>query len=123
MFDGKLTIYKSAYLDDWWILTREEHSGETEWEPTKYGARLKMSSRLDPYTDVEGNSAEWLAIAEALENSKDTSFTRCGVAFKPEGVLVESPRNSQDAALITVEAGKYLAAQIKEKLGAKNEPE
>ena len=76
--DRQLTLRKSEWLDDWYVVEWAEHDGREWMEPTTWGASFQRSARVSD-AEVEGTRAEMLALAEALEAGKNESFRRCAV--------------------------------------------
>ncbi len=112
----KCTIVKAESMGDWWVLEREVHDGRHWLEPIEGGASLMYSGRIGN-ADIEGDSDEWRAIADAIETGKSVSFKRCCAQTFPEGrVALCSPRNSTGETSISAEDAKHLAAEIRRKL-------
>ena len=53
-----------------------------------------------------------VCIAEGIKARECRRFTRCAVAFHPDGVHFWSPRNSTTHGVVTVEEADELADQI-----------
>lgn len=102
---------KSDSMDDWYCIERAEHDGRMWMEPTEYGAKLMSSARICD-ADVEGTSEEMLAIAAAIRNGTSIHFKRCSALNTIDGYELHSPRNSQEAALLTLTEAHALADHI-----------
>lgn len=89
----KLTVRKSDFLDDWWVV-----------QPCLGNA------------DIEGPSAEMLAIAAAIETGTSASFMRCAATHTQTVYLVCSPRNSTEPTEISHDDARALAAEIRAKV-------
>lgn len=120
--DVAVTCRRSDVLDDWYTIERVEHDGRMWSEPTRYGSRLCLSSRLEPYTCVEGTPAEMARIANAIRQGDGFHAKRCAVEPDEEttGFLLWSPRNSEDRALVSREHALQLATDIEALLGRGN---
>lgn len=113
----KLTIRKT-YLDDWYVIERAAHDGKEWFEPIPGGFSLQCSSRFSD-ADVEGTSAEMLAIAKAIRERRPESFKRCAVRPCGEGMMAFcSPRNSQEDGVVTIADADDLADEIEKTLAA-----
>lgn len=112
---------KSDALSDWWTIERAEHDGR-EWEEDGDAQgfssfRWCRSARLEPYTCIEGTSAEMLALAEVIEEGSEAHFKHCAVETTTDGVLLWSPRNSNGRkTLISRNDALLLAADIRSKV-------
>lgn len=115
-YDGDLTVVtgEGEVMVDWWVLEKVGVERRSWLERTEYGAALCISTRLGN-ADVEGTSAEMLALAAAIRSGGMASFTRCAVKTTPDGVEVHSPRNSLDEPLVTKRAAETLASAIETK--------
>jgi hypothetical protein len=111
----KLTLTPGPF-DDWWVIERAEHEGRKWWERVGAGASLRCSSRFSD-ADVEGTSAEMLAIAEAIETRSGASFKRCAVATVKDAASFWSPRNSQEPGGVSLDEADELAKEIRRKIG------
>jgi hypothetical protein len=114
----KLTLRKSDWLDDWYLIERAEHDGR-EWfevDPARPNcAFLQRSARLGD-ADTEGTAAEMLAIAGAIETGGSAAFLRCAAERTETGYLIGSPRNSSELTPVTFADAGGLAAEIRGKL-------
>lgn len=91
----RLTVKKSEFLTDWYVIERLEHDGREWMETTGPGCMsLRLSSRFSD-ADVEGPSYEILAIARAIEQRSEAIFKRCSVDATSDPVKFSSPRNSR----------------------------
>ena len=115
----KLTMRKSEWLDDWYVIEKDEEPGEhREWdEPTKYGSRFVSSARLSD-ADCEGTSVEMLDIADAIERREERYHKRCAVTFDGKGfAYFTSPRNTNEAPTpVPLADADGLAALIRQTL-------
>lgn len=110
-----LTLRKSDMLDDWYLIERKHHDGESWFEPTEYGCSYQASARISD-ADVEGHAHEMLGIATAIEERSTFNAKRCAVWFEGGRVCFSSPRNSQTPGTVTLEDADNLAREIREKL-------
>jgi len=109
----KLTIVKSEWIDDWYVIERAEHDGREWLERTgPNSASLQCSSRISD-ADIEGTMGEMLAIAEAIHNRESISFKRCAVEMRSDGAAFCSPRNSQRDGVCSLDDADDLAGKIK----------
>lgn len=108
-----LTMKKSEWLDDWYIIERAEHDGR-EWMERNgpNSSTLRCSARFSD-ADVEGSAYEMLALAEAIEQRSRNSFKRCAVRIEGERAYFCSPRNSQEDGEVSLAAADVLAAEIR----------
>ena len=69
LFEGNLTIRACGSMTDWYALQREGVTETSHLIPSgPNSAYIMDASRLDPHDAcVEGTRAEWLDIAEGLE--------------------------------------------------------
>ncbi len=105
--------------DDWYFIERLVHDGKEWLEKRQYCSAYMKSSRLgegENNYDIEGTSAEMLAIAGAIEQNSSIEFRRCAVEFSEFGFGFESPRNSVEPVYLSVEEAQELAADIRAKL-------
>jgi glycine/D-amino acid oxidase-like deaminating enzyme len=116
--DVPLTVTKSDWLDDWYIIKRAKHDGRNWVERRDGHGALMCSSRINN-ADIEGTRAEMLALAKAIKAGGSASFWRCGVTTTPDGVLMCSPRNSTDSTLVATARAMELADQILALQGAR----
>lgn len=115
----KLTLTKSDFLDDWYLIERAEHDGRSWLEPIGPNATaLRCSSRFSD-ADVEGTGAEMLAIADAIERRDRVSFKRCAVNARADPVTFCSPRNSRTDGECSLAEADELVALIRASLPAK----
>jgi hypothetical protein len=119
---GKLTLRKSAWIDDWYVIERVEHDGR-EWIESReedgvtYGSLMKSSRISDAC--VEGTAVEMLGIAEAIEARGSYSAKRCMVrVVDGDKAMFMSPRNSRVPGFVPLAVADALAAQIRKVLGA-----
>jgi len=93
----KLTIQRSAFDSDWWVIERAEHNNTRGLgvHPTLGCTMLMYSGRISD-ADVEGTGEEMRAIAKAIKERAGVRFKRCAVNVWAEADRVEfcSPRNS-----------------------------
>jgi hypothetical protein len=111
----KLTLRKSDWLTDWYLIELAEHDDKTWLEPRAHGAALMHSGRFSD-ADVEGEKQEMLAIAAAIKARGSESFKRCAVRVNGEDVFFWSPRNSQRQGHTTLAIADELADYIIERL-------
>jgi hypothetical protein len=112
----KLTLRKSEWLDDWYIIERAEHDGREWTEPMGgNGFALRTSARFSD-ADVEGAAVEMLGIAAAIERRGEEGFKRCAVSVDGDKASFWSPRNSQTEGVVSLAAADALAAEIRAKL-------
>ncbi|HYV99657.1 MAG TPA: hypothetical protein VE967_19515 [Gemmatimonadaceae bacterium] len=115
----RLTIRKSDWIDDWWLIERAEHDGRQWMEkvgPNAMGCGscnfpLRTSSRFSD-ADVEGYGSEMLSLAAAITERSSFRAKRCAVAVKGQTAEFWSPRNSQEHGVVTIEEADELAALI-----------
>jgi hypothetical protein len=109
----ELTIRKSEWMSDWYIIERAEHDGR-EWLEDMGDNVLayRCSSRMSD-ADVEGPAAEMLAIAGAIEERSKARFKRCAVRVEGDRVFFHSPRNSREDGECSLEEADRLAAKIR----------
>jgi hypothetical protein len=107
-----LTLRKSDWLDDWYVIERAEHDGRTWLEPIPGGLAFMCSARLGD-ADIEGTAAEMLAIADAIETNRSVSFRRCAARREGTGYLLGSPRNSVKFTAVRLADAMALAAIIR----------
>jgi hypothetical protein len=111
----KLTIRHSG--DDWYVIERAEHDGRVWTEQTGPNAfAFRCSSRFSD-ADVEGDGAQMLSIADAIERRGSVSHKRCAVRVEGADVLFKSPRNSTMWGDCSLAEADDLAAQIREMIG------
>lgn len=122
MEDPKLTIRHSENMGDWYVIERAEHDGRIwlEMDPDGRTGSVRCSSRFSD-ADVEGDSAEMLAIADAIVSRTSASFKRCAVNVTGEVVSFRSPRNSQMPGLVSYATAVALAELIYSQLDKKIE--
>lgn len=109
----KLTLRKSEWLDDWYLIERAEHDGRTWLEKTgPSSSSVRCSSRFSD-ADVEGDSGEMMAIAKAIECRGRAGFKRCAVDATGDPVLFRSPRNSERDGECSPAEADELAAEIR----------
>ena len=112
----RLTIRKSDFMTDWYIIERAEHDGRVWLEKIdEHAMAVRMSSRFSD-ADVEGTRDEMIELAKAIENRSDVSFRRCAVEMRGESVAFWSPRNSTHDGVVPYTDALELAALIREKL-------
>jgi hypothetical protein len=72
-----LTLRKSEYLDDWYVLEKE-------------------NGRPTGFVCVEGDRSEWIGIANAMKVRESCRHKRCAASTRDNGSRYEfySPRNS-----------------------------
>lgn len=111
-----LTLRKSKYLDNWYIIERAEHN-HTQWlekdSPNSYS--LRNSARFSD-ADIEGTDAEMLCIADAIENRSEVSFSRCSVKIIDNKAYFDSPRNSTFCGEASLDEADDLAILIRKML-------
>lgn len=91
----KLTVRKSEWLGDWYVIERE------------HGFRFGDA-------DPEGTGGEMEVVATAIETGKPVSFGRVAVSPTASGgVCLYNPRNSQTTPAINRESALHLAAEIR----------
>lgn len=112
-----LTIRKSEAIDDWYVIERKVHDGRVWTEYDRNGDGTLMVSARFSDADVEGTSAEMLAIAEAIFASEATAFRRCAVDARTPQVKFYSPRNSQRPGVVSDTDALALAREIQLLLG------
>lgn len=114
----KLTLRKSAWMDDWYVIERAEHDGR-EWEekvgPNTY--KFCKSARFSG-ADVEGSAKEMREIARAIRKRKIVGFKRCWVNAEGDPVLFMSPRNSRTTGECSYVEALELAEEIEALLKA-----
>lgn len=118
MSDGsnKLTLRSCAdVIPDWWVIELAEHDGVEELRPTGPNSASWFSSARMSDADVEGTSAEMMAIAVAIELREYVGFKRCAVDASKEPVEFWSPRNSQRPGMVSRASAEALAKEIREK--------
>lgn len=108
----KLTIIKSDFMGNWYIIERAEHDGRTWLERADHGARVMLSSRFSD-ADVEGDGAEMLEIANAIEKRCAFYAKRCAVRVDGQVARFRSPRNSLIDGECTLEEADELARLIR----------
>jgi hypothetical protein len=109
----KLTVRKSDFTDDWYVIEKAEHDGRVWMEPIPGGGfALQTSSRFSD-ADVEGEASAMLAIADAIEKRTETSFTRCAVAVNGDTAEFWSPRNSTKHGFTSITEADELASLIR----------
>lgn len=114
----RLTLRKSDGLDDWYVIERAEHDGRRWMEKTDYGFALHTSARFSDNADVEGDGAEMLAVAAAIEARGEYDAKRCAVRVDGDRVEFWSPRNSESPGVVTLAVADALAAEIRNTLSA-----
>ncbi len=98
--------------DDWYIIERRDHDGETWMEPVGRNAfAIRCSARISD-ADVEGNSAQMKHVASAIENRGEYHAKRCAVRVCGDLVEFWSPRNSERRGVVTLANADDIAAQI-----------
>jgi hypothetical protein len=113
-----LTLRKSGWLDDWYVIEFAKHDGRNWIEADPRGhLHLRSSARISD-ADVEGESAEMRAIARALRDGTGVRFTRCAVRFSDDTFELSSPRNSIKAAIFPRADATALADEIDRVLDA-----
>lgn len=116
-----LTMRKSEWLDDWYVIEKTEHEGVQRIVSDGPGvSHLFCSSRISD-ADVEGRASEMLALADAIERREIETFKRCAVDARTDRVQLWSPRNSQRPGIVSRADADALAAQIRRDLA--KEPE
>ena len=93
------------FMDSWWSLT--------------------LGGIWPGGSSVEGDAADWLAIAAAIETGGSARSRRCAVRIEPDGVVLWSPRNctgDRDEKRLTTDEAKVLAVCIREVLAAAARP-
>ncbi len=114
-------VVPAKSLTDWWLIERAEHDGREWIEETAWGGSYRRSARLGS-ADIEGTSAEMLALAEAIEKGESAYFKRCAAERMAHGYLLSSPRNSDAPTLVSFEHARALAADIRAKIGGEPPP-
>lgn len=110
----KLTIRKSEWLDDWYVIERAEHDGRKWLEPIEgvtNGRAFMHSGRISD-ADVEGTRAEMLDIARAIKERGYCYHKRCAIQVDGYRAWFWSPRNSQRRAEVPLHRADALAALI-----------
>lgn len=107
----KLTLRKSDWLDDWYVIELAEHDGKVWLEPREHGASLNHSGRFSD-ADVEGTKEEMLSIAAAIKLRTSESFKRCAVRVNGDDVFFWSPRNSQRQGHVSLAVADELADKM-----------
>lgn len=117
----KMTLRKSNCIDDWYVIEKAEHDGK-EWRERTSGnsSSFRSTARISD-AEVEGTSAEMLAIADAIMGETACSFKRCAVTCRDGYAYLWSPRNSQHPGKVSMEDGRDLAEQIYKVIGAKTD--
>lgn len=110
--DVALTIRKSHFTDDWYLIERAKHDGREWLEKYDDGATFMHSARISN-ADIEGTSDEMLAVANAIETRDEFRAKRCAVKVVGDRVLLWSPRNSRKAASVPLAVADALVAQIR----------
>lgn len=117
----KLTLRKSDWLDDWYVIERKEHENKQWLKPTHGGFAFQRSSRISD-ADVEGTAEEMLAIAQSIKAKGRKSFKRCSVCYVSDNeVQFCSPRNSQRDGICNYEEALELANAIEAMLSSAQE--
>ena len=115
----KIKLVKSECLEDWFLIEKAKHENKEWIEKTGDDCySFRCSSRISD-ADVEGTSAEMLAIAGAIKKRGAISFKRVAVNCVGDKVELWSPRNSTKAGKVTLVEADELAKQIKAELGKK----
>ena len=112
--DRAMTLRKSDWLDDWYVIEWAEHEHTMGVVPVGgRGFAFTHSGRVGD-ADVEGTAAEMLALAAAIESGGWAGGSRCRAVTRPDGkVHLCSPRNSIDGIVVTRESAASLAAEIR----------
>lgn len=122
----KCIVVKQEHMGDYWTIERAEHDGRSWMQPlgrncsafcvsTRLG-EPSADSDMHNNADIEGDSREMLAIAQAIETGGQAHFKRCSAVTTEAGVELMSPRNMRFPVLITHECAKALAADIRAKV-------
>ena len=110
-------LVKCDHMEDWWTVDRAEHDGREWMEETGPNSAGWMCSSRPSDADIEGPSAQMLALAKAIEAGESESFKRCAAVRDGETYKLYSPRNSREPAILTMEEAKALARDMLSKLG------
>lgn len=109
-----LTLEKSEWLTDWYLIVRAEHEGK-EWMEND-DSSYQCSERISD-ADVEGYSAEMKSIAAAIEKRASFKAKRCAVEVMGDGsVHFWSPRNSTRPGIVTLADADALAQTIRKEV-------
>lgn len=103
-----LTLRKSDFDADWYVIERAEHDGREWMEPDN--------------ADVEGTAEEMRELARAIRARSSAYFRRCAVAVVGSRVDFWSPRNSTAAGSVALADADALADEIDAKLGKEPTP-
>jgi hypothetical protein len=116
---GALTLSKSEWRDDWYVIERRDHDGRMWIQPTEYGSSLMCSASISD-ADVEGTADQMALIAMAIERRCSFSAKRCEVRVDGDKVYFCSPRNSTRDAVVPLAVADALAREIMAVLGGMN---
>jgi len=119
LHDGPLTL-RSA-MDGWWAIEKRDHENRKQMRQGDGYVYLWCSARISD-ADVEGDAAEMLSVADAIQERGSFHAKRCSVAVDGERVYFASPRNSQAAAVVPLAHADALAAEIRQKVGTVANP-
>jgi len=116
-FTGRLVLAPNGDPDwDWWTIERADHDGSHGLEPLgDIGLAFTYSGRITN-ADVEGNSDEMKAIAEAILRGESESFRRCAAYKQGDHYLFNSPRNSMYSARVPMAEARRFAEAALQKL-------
>lgn len=109
--DRALTLRKTDFGDDWYIIEWAEHDGREWIEWGSGGGSFRRSARVSD-ADVEGTLAEMVVIAQAIKDRSVTTFRRCAVDARDARVMFWSPRNSTSAESVSLAVAVALAVEI-----------
>ncbi len=112
-----LTIRKSSYIDNWYLIERKKREGVHGLRIDRDGNGSYIDSARISDADVEGTAAEMRAIASAIEASEFVSYYRCAVDARTPQVRFYSPRNSQRHGIVSRADAVALAQEIRLLLG------
>lgn len=117
-FDGALAVRRD---DETLLVERAEHDGRRWQERVPFGdgtfaAQLHCSARLVSDADVEGDAAEMLALACAIESRMAFKAKRCAVRVEGDRAALWSPHNSSRACWVPLAVARMLAAEIRREL-------
>jgi len=117
----KLTLRKSDFTDDWYVIERMEHDNRTWFEPLGDNAMQFCTSSRFSDADVEGTLEEMGEIAKAIRERGTYHARRCAVDARGDSVTFESPRNSTVEGVCTYDEALALAELIDRQEAANRE--
>lgn len=78
----RLTIVKSEWMEDWYLIERAEHNGREWIEVTSpHSSAFRRPARISD-ADVEGTASQMIDIGKAIEDRHNHSHKRCAVEFR-----------------------------------------